>query len=46
MVAVNSEGEVPLDIAEEDDMRSFLEKEVTKQGRCCVIYGTLCSKCQ
>ena len=32
VVAVNSEGEVPLDIAEEDEMVEYLQQEVDKQG--------------
>lgn len=32
VAAVNSEGEVPLDIAEEDDMVDFLQQEIDNQG--------------
>ena len=32
MVAVNSEGEIAVDLAEEDDMRQYLEEEIRKQG--------------
>ena len=30
---MNSEGEVPLDIAEDDDMINYLQEEVDKQGK-------------
>ena len=32
MAAVNSEGEVPIDIAEEDDMLNFLQQEIDNRG--------------
>ena len=32
VTAVNSEGEVPLDIAEEDDMINFLQEEIDNRG--------------
>ena len=32
VVAVNSEGEIAVDLAEEDDMREYLEDEIRKQG--------------
>ena len=32
VVAVNSEGEIAVDLAEEDDMREYLEEEIRKQG--------------
>lgn len=32
VAAVNSEGEVPLNIAEDDDMIDYLTKEVKRQG--------------
>ena len=32
LMAVNNEGEVPLDLAEEEDMEEFLSEELERQG--------------
>ena len=34
--AVNNEGEVPLDLAEEEEMEEFLSDEVDNQGSRCI----------
>lgn len=35
LAAVNNEGEVPLDLAEEEEMEDFLSEEIDKQGNLC-----------
>lgn len=53
MGAINSEGELPLDVATEDAMERLLKEEIKKQGekaarlgyaapRICCIYFCLC----
>ena len=33
VAAVNSEGDIPADITEDDDMKDFLEDEIASQGK-------------
>ena len=43
LTSVNNEGEVPLDLAEEEEMEVFLSEEIDNQGILIYDYKLLCS---